>query len=379
MTNWFPLGLATGKAFCNRIEERKHLKYNIEQGTHTLIISPKRYGKTSLAQKVMSELKLATYVLEFTLASDHITTQNIISNAIGHLLLSLMPSHKKVLSLASKYFSKLQPKLIFDTQFGTKIEFKPDFNSPQLGIGELLISADKAAEDAQKKVVLLMDEFQQIATLKENTTIEAAIRNAAQRMKNISIIFSGSNRHLLQSMFEDQSRPLYHLCERIPLNRINSQDYSHYIQNAALERWNRELDSEALTQILTLTQRHPYYVNMLCSKLWRHEQKPDLKVVEDTWQDYVEEEHFRIISELGQLSHHQKLMLMILAIHPFKQPTSKEIINQMRASVGSVAKTFKILLQQDYIYQEADGYYRILDPTIEFFLKKQVKIPLGLS
>ena len=58
MKNWFPLGLAEGKAFCNRVKEREHLEYNITHSIHSLIVSPRRYGKTSLAHKVMTDIKI---------------------------------------------------------------------------------------------------------------------------------------------------------------------------------------------------------------------------------------------------------------------------------------------------------------------------------
>jgi hypothetical protein len=70
-------------------------------------------------------------------------------------------------------------------------------------------------------------------------------------------------------------------------------------------------------------------------------------------------------------------MLMIAAIKGFTQPTSKKVISQMRASVGSAAKTFKYLLQQDYIYSGVDGFYKIVDPAIETFLKKTAVNVIG--
>lgn len=378
MQNWFPLGVAKGKAFCNRIEERKRLKYNILNNTHTLIISPRRYGKTSLAQQVITELKFPSCTIEFTLASDRYTAQNIIHTAVGRLLINLMPTHKKAFSLATKYFAKLSPSFVLDTQSGARIEFKPDLKSTELGLTELLENIDKAAREAKKRIILFMDEFQQLATFDDHQIIEAAIRNAAQRMENACFIFSGSNRHLLQLMFDDTSRPLFHLCDRITPERISEKDYIDYIEKAALDRWKKSLSIEVIKQIFELTQRHPYYLNVLCARLWREEQLPVLKNIEIFWNQYITEENYRIANELNKLSHHQKLMLMILSQQPFSQPTSKEVVTLMRSSVGSAAKSCKILLENDYIYQDVDGYYKILDPAIFSYLQKESKTILGL-
>lgn len=374
MTNYFPLGIAKDKAFCNRTAERKYLTQNIMRGVHTLIMAPRRYGKTSLALQTINESKLPTATMEFTLASDHHSAQNIISISIGKLMMNLMPTHKKVLALAAKYFSRFRPNLIIDTHLGARIELKPESNTPQLNITELLTSIDKAAHEAGKRIVLFMDEFQQLITFPEHETLEAAIRNAAQQMENTTIIFSGSHRHLLQLMFDDSSRPLYHICDRVSLDRIHHTDYQKYIQQASLAHWKDSLSDEIIQLILNLTQRHPFYVNVLCNRLWRAESKPNKITIENAWKQYIEDEVFRIANEMTRLSNHQKMMLIILANKPFTQPASKEVVLQMRSSTASAAKSCKLLLENDYIYQDKDGVFRILDPAIEYYIRDKAKL-----
>ena len=374
MQNWFPLGIASGNAFCNRINEREHLKHNILHGIHTLIASPRRYGKTSLAQQVMTELELPHATMEFTLISDLPMTQNIMSTTIGKLILELVPTHKKALLLANKFFSKLNPKLTIDTQMGAKIEFAPDTKSPHLGIMDLLLQIDQTADAANKRIILFMDEFQQIALLDEHLTLEAAIRNAAQRMKSTSIIFSGSHRHLLQLMFDDKSRPLYHLCDRINLQRIHEADYEKYIQKVSHKHWHDSLSSDALESIMTLTHRHPYYVNVLCGRLYRDKHLPSSQSVQSAWIDYINDESDRIGKEIARLSHYQKMMLLLLAIHPFSQPTSKEVVEKLHISTSNAAKCHRFLLENDYIYQGADGDFRMTDPAMETYLSKRASM-----
>lgn len=369
--NWFPLGIASGEAFCNRVKERAYLKHNIQHGTHTLIASPRRYGKTSLAKRVMTELKLPSAVMEFTLISDLATTQNVIGAAIGKLLIQLAPSHKKALMLASKFFSHLNPKLVIDAYFGAKIELSIESKLSHLNIMELLQQVDKAAGAANKQVVLLMDEFQQIALLEEHFNLEAAIRNAAQQMKYTSIIFSGSNRHLLQLMFENKGRPLYHLCDRLNLQRIHESDYEEYVQKAAQSRWHRKLSAELIQIIFTLTRRHPYYINVLCSRLYHCNELPSSKEAQIIWNEYVEEESDRIGKEISQLSAHQRLMLILAAVQPFSQPSSKNIVEKLKISTANAVKCCRVLVEKDYLYQGKDHLYCVTDPAMEDYLKKQ--------
>lgn len=377
MDNWFSLSIAKNEAFCNRVKEREHLLYNFKNNIHTLLISPRRYGKTSLALKAIDESCLPSIVMDFTLASDKTNTQNIINSAIGNLLTKIMPLHQKVLHLAAKFFNKMQPQLILDTQSGMRIELHPNFSSPQLAINEILLCADKFAVASKKHAVILMDEFQQIAQLEDGITIEAAIRNAAQSMQNIAIIFSGSNRHMMQMIFDDQSRPFYHLCDRIDLKRIESIDYKSHLQKAAKKHWHEILSDECIAQILSLSKLHPYYFNVICSKLWRKEKIFSVDDINSTWQQYVAEEQNRIGADIAKLSAHQKQLLLLFASETIKQPTSKEVINKMNASVGSISKAFNVLLQNDYIYLDSEsGIYKILDPLIAEYLRVQAKVLL---
>ena len=66
----FPLGVALGESFCNRTKERKVLAANIKNGRHTLLISPRRYGKTSLALQALQETNSAHTVIDFLLAAN---------------------------------------------------------------------------------------------------------------------------------------------------------------------------------------------------------------------------------------------------------------------------------------------------------------------
>ena len=58
MTSPFQYGtIATGKAFVNRDKERRQLKQHLMSGINVMLISPRRWGKSSLVKEAMNELK----------------------------------------------------------------------------------------------------------------------------------------------------------------------------------------------------------------------------------------------------------------------------------------------------------------------------------
>ena len=96
----FPVNIATGKAFCNRLEERHRLKEYIKNGRPVVIIAARRCGKTSLINQVLLELHLPNTIMELTMAVSNDDMENIIIKHISDLLNSILP---KTIKAKQKY------------------------------------------------------------------------------------------------------------------------------------------------------------------------------------------------------------------------------------------------------------------------------------
>lgn len=133
--------------------------------------------------------------------------------------------------------------------------------------------------------------------------IEGAIRHVAQESENLRFIFSGSNRHILANMFDDRSSPLYMLCDRIAIDRIHKQDYIAYLNKIAKKTWKENLDSIAIDEIFKLTERHPYYMNVLCDKVWTYseEKLPTIEVINLAWQEYMKNRIMWVVMKMENI------------------------------------------------------------------------------
>lgn len=363
MEQYFPLGLAVGDAFCNRVKERQWIADNIKNTRHSLLISPRRYGKTSLANQVLVENHYESAKFDLLLVSDDMSVQQEILEQVGLLIGKLMPLQVKAFEVVKKFLGTLKPEISINEN-GPKITFTPS-TPPKKSIIEVLLQLDKLAAYQDKKVVLFLDEFQQIGTIKDHKIIEAAIRHAAERAQNTSYIFSGSNRHLLLEMFQDNLRPLFHLCEEIRISRMQAEDYRPYMQHAAQKQWQAELAEASFMEILTLTKRHPYYINLLCSRLWREQSPPGVELIHHVWESYCQEQRSRVSGGLSSLSPNQRAVVRSIAKHPTQQPMSAHFQQYTGLSTASLAQSLKVLRDKDIIYEDDDGYHRLLDPVIE--------------
>lgn len=367
---YFPLGKAYGKAFCNRIEETNKLMGNIKNGKHTFLIAPRRYGKSSLCEKVLELSDLPWAKLDFHLAMSEKDVERIMINGIIELIGKSIGSVEKLTTLIKKYAKKLKPKLNIGTKiFSLELELS-DNSTPGENIAEAMLILEKLLEERNKQAVLILDEFQEIGTMKEGKGIEGAIRHAAQEMGNLSLIFSGSNPHLLRSMFEDERRPLYKLCRKLILDRISEEHYKQHLNIAAKIMWEKELNDQVFDKIMLVTERHPYYINYLCDELWSESDKtPSVASVDHAWNMVVEEERSDLLKDFSSLSENQRKIMVYLSNYGGGNLYSDDAAKKMDMPVSSISRAVSTLIEKDYVEKSKEGY-RLIVPAFKMFLSK---------
>lgn len=367
--NPFPTYLALGTAFCNRQEELQRMLYDLKGNTPILLISPRRYGKTSLALQAFAHIKWPYAHVDLYKALSAEDIGKFILTGIGKLLSQLESTPKKLLHLASEFFMSMQIKVVLE-KTGIQLEFNQRKPSTTDIILKSLEKLHDIAKQKKKHVILFLDEFQVIGEVVNNNSIEAAIREAAQKSSHVSYVFSGSNRHLMEQMFYDKKRPFYKLCDQIKLERISKEAYGKYMQAAAETAWQKKLDDKVLAAIFALTECHSYYVNKLCSLLWQQNAPPTEEEVFTTWHRFALENKSIIERELALLSINQRKLLFFLADEDKTNKIfTKDVMQQINITSSSVQRSLKTLLEKDYILLDEQRFYRILDPLIKHVLR----------
>lgn len=368
MIDYFPLSTAQGKAFCNRKTELAYLTKNIQMVRPTLLMSPRRYGKTSLVLRTFESNKTIFAYIDFYKEVTEEDIERSIINGIAQLLGKLESKPKQLLRLAGEFFSDFNIKVGLDS-IGLSLEAHEKKKNPADTIQKALQKLHDFIEKKKMTVVFYIDEFQRLAEITDNHSIEAAMRHVAQISKNVVYIFSGSNRHLVEKMFFDRDRPFYKLCDTMHLERIASEHYYPYLQKASHRQWGKNLPDKIIEIILSLTENHPYYVNLLCSKLWSHQIPTSEKQVMECWNNCALENKPLIEKDIDFLSFNQKKLLISFAkFGPTDTPTGQFFLNAVNMSSTSLSQALSVLVERDYLYKDKQGFYRILDPLIHYAL-----------
>jgi uncharacterized protein len=367
MVDLFPRGVAVGEAFYDRIIERAYLKSNIDRNIHTVLIAPRRFGKTSLMSQVLHEANYPHIWLDFMTITSREDVQLKLMEKVSELIIKLSPWEDKLKALMRKYFKKLKPEIVLSvSQLSLRLH---PVDVPQQGIEEVLIELDKLAQEVGQRVVIVLDEFQEIISLEERgTALQASIRHAAERAKSITYIFSGSKHQPLKKLFHGKNNPLYQLCDQMNLERVSENDYREFINKAALEKWGHALAEEVVQKILFYTNRYPKYVNALCGSLWTLDKVPSVEDVGEIWHSYLFSRKTDIAEELDSLKLNQKRLLRQLALDPTAEPYSKNYLNKLKLSQSSVQAALALLLEKGLVVKWED-MFRVLDPTFRDYFQ----------
>jgi len=376
--DYFPLTIAQGDAFCNRKDERKLILNHIVKKQHLVLLAPRRYGKSSLIAQVAStwstartkRLHISSNMLS---AFDTRSAVQIMMKAIEQGVNAVVPSLSlKSMQQMLKSFSKAGIKLNF-TLDGFSFEIDP---SPAQTKAEVLIISladafkklDDLAREYQWDILIEIDEFQQISTLEHGYAIEAQLRDAVQYSRHTSYVFLGSSRQMIADMFTDASRPFYNSCHIMKIERIHASDYQKHLAKAARKTWTPPLGQESINRIILLTERHPYYLNLLCATLWNQDTPPDSMQVERTWLRIVADKIKDAQIEYLPLSVIQKAICNQLAIEPEKQITGTHFATTIRQPVSSIQKAVKTLDKKSIIFFDDEQGWKLVDPVLKTYL-----------
>lgn len=191
--------------FCDRGEETARMIKAMENGRNVTLSSIRRMGKTGLIYHVFSQLKKKNDCVYVDIMPTADLTD--FTRTFGKAILNSLenPYQKSVKQLLG-IFKRFTPTLSIDPATG-----QPSFEISVTTTKE----SDATLEDIfnylrsrKKKVMIAIDEFQQILNYPEKRT-EALLRSYIQRLNNVEFIFSGSQQHLLSQMFTNASRPFF--------------------------------------------------------------------------------------------------------------------------------------------------------------------------
>ena len=264
LSNPFPVtGYQGPDYFCDREEEFKRLFAAAKNGRNLTLVARRRIGKTSL-------LHHFAHLIEATRPSWKVIYIDLIKTDSLRGLYELMAKSLFLERKKSKAFTI--PDLSLLGRLRMTLGMDPITQLPQASFD---IKDDQVPQSIQflfdwirpqKRMVIVFDEFQQILHYREKN-VEALLRSEMQRLNNVRFIYSGSDQHLLQEMFNHAKRPFYQSTESMTLLPIDKAVYKKFIA-AKFKSHKSTISDEALEFIITVTEGETYAVQRLCNAIY---------------------------------------------------------------------------------------------------------------
>lgn len=285
---------------------------------------------------------------------------------------------KTFIKTLGKILPKLFPKIIIKPHGNAEISFDLErlFKEKEAVLDDLLEAVPYLAKSKKKTALVVFDEFQEISKLEEYDKLERIIRSHIQKHQDVSYVFLGSKRHLMQEMFKNRNRPLYNCGRHFPLNKISPQDFSSFIKDNFLKT-GIKIKEEETEKILSLTECHPYYTQLFCHILWDncHEQgSTDSRDIDNTLEQLImEEEHsYSIIWE--DLSSVQRTLVKALAYDEALSIFSHAFLQKYALkSVSALQKAIKTLEKKEII-ERVNGHYVLSDLFFKKWINKRIML-----
>lgn len=362
-----------GDTFTDRREETERLKANFTYGINTILISPRRMGKTSLVDKVCSlvesdDIRIA-HIDAFGCRSE-IDFINAYATAVVR---ATSGKWEEWIENAKVFLSRFVPKISFGQDPLTDFSLSLEYNAGNNTTEKVLRLPETIAEAKGCKIVVCIDEFQQIGDFPDSLSFQKKLRGVWQLQKNVSYCLYGSKRHMMEQMFQNQSYPFYRFGDMFYLGKISKKDWVEYI----CERFRvtgKQISEELAEEICTVTDRYSSYVQQLAWLVWLKTQnettEQDLQYAIDRLLDACEP---LFIQQTEDLSAYQMNFLHAISDGVHTGFTQSAVLNNYRlGTAANISRLKKALIEKDLILVDKPKHLDISDPILTLWLRRRV-------
>lgn len=373
--HFFPLGIARSEAFIGREEQTDWLSHNVLSGVHTLLMAPRRYGKSSLALHALEKIAVPFVEIDLQFCRTAKSVEKKLIQGLQQLIMRLSQDPERLMKIAKNFFSQSRKSWKIGFRGFVELNIEPDaYDDVVDNILTIFEFVEQVLQVEKKRAVIFIDEVQEICHLEQSQELQGAIRHFAQRSEHLVFIFSGTNRRLLRQMFDNSTMPLYELCDKILLDKISEDTYREYLARVADLSWQQSLPEEVFTQIFALSERHPRRLYNLCLYVWRlceHQGMPlNKQTVDQAWQLLFEANIRSIRYYLTQKNTSQLRVLALVATGKTQELTSKEAQRRTDLSSTAISKALALLEEEDLLEKDSNKHCTIVDPLIKATLSE---------
>jgi uncharacterized protein len=360
--------------FVDRTSELDQLVRDLADGQKVFLLSPRRFGKSSLVALALLKLR-----------KKHIRTASLTVSSYSSYTQFLEKFAEKVLRAAGPW-DRVKDWVV---RFGRSV--KPDIHynmatgevSLSLGRGpgfdpmpiapEVFAMPGELAANAGFRMAICLDEFQEISKF-DSGSVENVIRNQVQQQREVGYVFAGSQPSLMREMLSAR-RPFHKAGPQMFLDKIPAEDWKAWIHRQ-FSRRGRRIEKSALEVLLATADLIPYDVQRIAHELWDDAELKDQRELQTADVLAVtnrliagQSTYYELVWE--QLSAAQKSVLQAIAARGAPEIYAQAVRSDFRLGPAStVQKALQSLDAKDILDRYHDRYF-FVDPLFPCWIREK--------
>lgn len=344
--NPFKFGtIVQNEFFTDRIVELETVKQMLDSENHLVLISPRRFGKSSLVAKALNQLERPSITIDFMKVLS-------VENLAAQLLKGVFRLHKmeKIKHLMSHF--RIAPTVSYNPMTdGWDVSFMPSVGQASVVLEDAMELVVKVTSP-EKRLIVVFDEFQEVNEI--DKTLAKQLRAIIQRQEGLNYIFMGSQESMMDEIFEKKKSPFYHFGQRMNLKKIPYKDFLEYLMKR-LPDMPDESKLSISKEILNFTHEHPYYTQQLAAAVYNTLVYQGLKddVVETAILQQVSEHDLDFERLWASMNRTDRRILAMLA-------KAEKPLPMRELPTSTVFSAIKRLLKRGYVIKTT--VYELEDP-----------------
>lgn len=364
--------LATNENFIDRQEDRALLKQLLSSHINVMLISPRRWGKSSLVKRAMSELAdednnvRICYIDAFSIGSESEFYRTFASQVIA----CASSKMERWIEDAKKFLTGVIPQVVVSDQITDFMAFDLKYVPQERDKMAILQLPELLAKEKGIRIIVCIDEFQQLANLPEYKDMEGKMRSVWQQQQLTSYCLYGSKRNMMLNIFNNSNSPFYRFGQVIFMQKIAKEHWIPFILSS-FAKTGKSISEEMAERICDAVVCHSWYLQQLCYFIWSFTVS---EVTEDIYQLGLKQV-LNINTPMFQndtenLSSTQIEMLKAIANgeQHFSSQAVKQIYNL--GNPNTIVKNRKTLQNKDIIEKQNDAF-GFVDPIYRLWFKEE--------
>lgn len=364
--------IADGEDFTDRTTDTAKLTDNFLGLVNTIIISPRRWGKTSLVNHALEQMGNNEEYLVCKVDIFNCRTEAQFYQAYVNAILKASYSKmEEFINAAKKYVGAFAPKLtLSDSSMQYELSLGIDFKDQEYSCDEILDLPQKIALDKGKKFIVCIDEFQNVSTYDDSLGFQRKLRSHWQMHNRVGYCMFGSKRHMLLDIFSNYDMPFYKFGDIMFLDKINEEDWTKFIMSRFADTGKRITESAARL----ITQKvdcHPYYVQQLAQLSWlRTKEECSEKTINEAFESLVGQLSLLFSNLVDSLTARQISFLQAVG-NGEKNFSSRKVLTKYQLGTSANIKNLKKAMQDKDLIDVMPDAITLQDPIFAYWLKEK--------